>query len=72
MAGAVSYARSHGAPVIEGYPVDPGEGRINPSAAYVGTIGLFAAAGFSLIEETEARSDRRPRWLMRLDLRAGS
>ncbi|RSN23973.1 GNAT family N-acetyltransferase [Streptomyces sp. WAC 05977] len=70
--GAVSYARSHGAPVVEGYPVDPGEGRINSSAAHVGTVGLFAAAGFELVQETKARSDRKPRWLMRLDLRSGS
>lgn len=70
--GAVSFARSHGAPVIEGYPADPGRGRINSSAAHVGTIGLFAAAGFELVEETKARSARKPRWLMRLDLRTGS
>ncbi|WP_157358235.1 hypothetical protein [Amycolatopsis alba] len=38
------------------------------TATHVGTVGLFAAAGFELIEETKARSDRRPRWLMRLDL----
>ncbi|WP_410649656.1 GNAT family N-acetyltransferase [Amycolatopsis sp. cmx-4-54] len=67
--GAVSYARSHGAPVIEGHPR---RSRINSSAAHVGTIGLFAAAGFALVDETKARSDRKPRWLMRLDLRTGS
>ncbi|WP_340682891.1 GNAT family N-acetyltransferase [Amycolatopsis coloradensis] len=56
--GAVSYARAHGAPVIEGYPVDPGEGRINSSAAHIGTIGLFAAAGFELVAPDTVRTCR--------------
>jgi len=66
--GAVAYARSHGAPMVEGYPVDPGEGRINSAAAHVGTVGLFRSAGFELVAETQSRSDRQPRWLMRKDL----
>ncbi len=66
--GAIDYARSRGATLLEGYPVDPGGERISAVAAHVGTIGLFASAGFELIAETQARSDRRPRHLMRLDL----
>jgi GNAT superfamily N-acetyltransferase len=68
LAGAVDHARSHGAPAVEGYPVDPEGARINSSAAHVGTTSLFEAAGFERIRPTEARADRRVRWLMRLDL----
>ena len=66
--GAISYARSCGAPAVEGYPVDTGGARISSSAAHIGTTGLFEAAGFRRVQETQARSDKRPRWLMRLDL----
>ncbi|MEU8637785.1 GNAT family N-acetyltransferase [Amycolatopsis sp. NPDC048633] len=69
LAGAVDHARAHGAPAVEGYPVDPEGGRIGSSAAHVGTTSLFEAAGFERIRPTEARADRRVRWLMRLDLR---
>jgi hypothetical protein len=30
---------------------------------------MFEAAGFRRVVETDARSERLPRWLMRLDLR---
>ncbi|MEU0529252.1 GNAT family N-acetyltransferase [Amycolatopsis tolypomycina] len=69
LAGAVDYARSCGAPAVEGYPVDPEGARISSSAAHVGTTSLFEAAGFERIRPTEARADRRVRWLMRRDLR---
>lgn len=36
--------------------------------AYVGTTGLFEAAGFQRMFETKARSAGLPRWLMRLEL----
>lgn len=68
--GAVDYARSCGAPAIEGYPVDTEGARLNSSAAHVGTTTLFEAAGFDRVRPTLARSDRRVRWLMRLDLGA--
>jgi GNAT superfamily N-acetyltransferase len=67
--GAVGYAREHGAPAIEGYPVDPGGRRINIAEAYVGTTGMFERAGFRRVTRTGARSAKLPRWLMRLDLR---
>src|SRR5690606_22917233 len=67
LTGAVQYAFEHGAQVIEGYPVDSEGGRVPVSAAFVGTVGLFESAGFVLIEATKGSSDRRIRWLMRLD-----
>jgi GNAT superfamily N-acetyltransferase len=69
LAGAIEYARGHGAPMLEAYPIDPDGERLDVAFSYVGFTGMFEAAGFSRILETEAHSARRPRWLMRLDLR---
>jgi GNAT superfamily N-acetyltransferase len=66
--GLVAYARRNGVPALEAYPVDAGGARIHGTAAYVGTTGMFEAAGFRRVLETDARSARLPRWLMRLDL----
>lgn len=66
--GAVEYARNRGAPALEGYPIDPGDGRISSALAYVGTTGLFEAAGFERVLETSSKSGGRTRWLMRLVL----
>jgi GNAT superfamily N-acetyltransferase len=66
--GVIEYAREHGAPALEAYPVDPGGRRIHGTAAYVGTTSMFEEAGFQRVTETEARSARLPRWLVRIDL----
>lgn len=66
--GLVAFARERGAPALEAYPVDTGGSRIHGTAAYVGTVGMFERAGFRRILETAARSDHRPRLLMRLEL----
>jgi GNAT superfamily N-acetyltransferase len=66
--GAIAYAREQGAPALEGYPVDAAGGRIHTSSAYVGTLGLFADAGFHVVTQTQATSARLPRLLVRLDL----
>ncbi|PWK69393.1 acetyltransferase (GNAT) family protein [Streptomyces sp. CG 926] len=66
--GAVEHARAHGAPAVEGYPVDPEGGRVNPTLAYVGTMDMFERAGFRRVRRTEAKSDKRHRWVMRRDL----
>ncbi|MFB7155023.1 GNAT family N-acetyltransferase, partial [Streptomyces virginiae] len=60
--GAVEHARANGAPAVEGYPVDPEGGRVNPTLAYVGTMDMFERAGFRRIQRTEAKSDKRHRW----------
>ena len=70
--GLIAYAREQGAPALEAYPVDTGGARIQGTAAYVGTTGMFERAGFRHVAETGARSDHRPRRLMRLDLTASS
>ena len=67
--GAVTYARTNGAPAVEGYPVDNGSERVDLTMAYVGTRRLFEAAGFTKVADTDAVSGGFPRVLMRLDLR---
>ena len=65
LAGAVEYARSCGAPAIEGYPVDNGGEKVDLTMAYVGTRGLFEKAGFSLASSTTSVINGFPRVLMR-------
>jgi GNAT superfamily N-acetyltransferase len=66
--GAVAYARSHGAPAVEGYPVDNQGQRVDLTMAYVGTRKLFQDAGFTKAADTTAVSGGFPRVLMRLNL----
>lgn len=49
--GAVEYARSHGAEVVEGYPVEPKEGKdgqltYKVSYRFMGYVSTFLKAGF--------------------------
>jgi GNAT superfamily N-acetyltransferase len=67
--GAVAYARSCGAPAVEGYPVDNQGRRVDLTMAYVGTRRVFEAAGFTKAADTDAVSGGFPRVLMRRDLR---
>jgi len=67
--GAVAYARSVGAPAVEGYPVENEGKRVDLTMAYVGTRKLFEDAGFVKAADTDAVSGGFPRVVMRLDLR---
>ena len=67
--GAVSYARQHGAPAIEGYPVDNQGAKVDLTMAYVGTRALFEANGFACASNTDSVSGGFPRVLMRRNLR---
>jgi GNAT superfamily N-acetyltransferase len=69
LSGAVDFARSQGAPAIEGYPVDNRGEKVDLTMAYVGTRALFERAGFQVASETSSVLDGFPRVLMRLDLR---
>lgn len=61
---AARFAKSRGALVLEGYPVEPKAGNRIPDAfAWTGIPGAFLNAGF---EEVERRSPTRP--IMRLNL----
>lgn len=68
LAGAVEFARDHGAPIVEGYPVDNAGQRVDLTMAYVGTRALFEAAGFTKAADTDSVLNGFPRVLMRLDL----
>jgi GNAT superfamily N-acetyltransferase len=68
LAGAVAYARSQGAPAIEGYPVDNRGEKVDVTMAYVGTRRLFEDAGFDKAADTQSVSGGFPRVLMRLRL----
>ena len=69
LAGAVEFARSQGAPAIEGYPVDNRGEKVDLTMAYVGTRALFEKAGFHKAADTSSVVNGFPRVLMRLDLR---
>jgi hypothetical protein len=68
-AGTCEFARSRGAPAIEGYPVDNQGRKVDLTMAYVGTRALFENAGFHKAADTSSVINGFPRVLMRLDLR---
>ena len=68
LAGALDYARSNGAPAVEGYPVDNRGEKVDLTMAYVGTRGLFEKAGFAKAADTTSVMAGFPRVLMRRDL----
>ena len=49
LAGAVDLARSHGARVIEGYPVDPTATKASSADLYHGALSVFERAGFEVV-----------------------
>lgn len=69
VAGAVAFAREHGAPAVEAYPVDNRGEKVDLTMAYVGTRALFERAGFTKAADTDSVLNGFPRVLMRLDLR---
>lgn len=54
---AKSHARRGGAQTLEGYPVEPKQGRAAPAFVYTGLASAFRRAGFS---EVARRSPTRP------------
>ena len=66
--GAVEYARSQGAQLVEGYPLDTDGAKISSSAAYVGTVAMFERAGFSRVLPTTSSHSGIRRWVMRREL----
>lgn len=69
LAAAVEHARAHGAAAVEAYPVDTGQRRLDPLAVYCGTLSLFTAAGFTVVQDTTgAVSGGCPRVIVRRHL----
>jgi GNAT superfamily N-acetyltransferase len=66
--GAVAFARSRGAPAVDAYPVDPGDGRMTDAYAYTGTLSTFLSAGFQIVAPTTSTAGGHPRVIVRRDL----
>jgi len=65
LAGLVEYAREHGAPGLEAYPIDAAGQRLDPGFSFVGLVSMFDKAGFETVAQTSAHSAGRERVLMR-------
>ncbi len=70
--GAVEYARSQDATIVEGYPADVGSDRIDVSSAYVGTLSLFERHGFTKVSDTSSKGGGKPRVIVRRVLEPAS
>ncbi len=63
---AVAYARTHGARILEGYPVATDGGRIPSASVYTGTVSMFEGAGFEVAAPTSSKASvGTPRVVMR-------
>lgn len=60
---AVEHARAHGARAVEGYPIRVEPGQVGGGELFVGTVSVFAAAGFTEVSRPTLR-----RAVMRLEL----
>ncbi|WP_435768849.1 GNAT family N-acetyltransferase [Nocardioides sp. SYSU DS0651] len=70
ISGAVDFARDHGAPALEAYPLDNRGARVDLTMAYPGLRRNFEAAGFRYVTDTTSVLSGHPRVLMRHDLGA--
>jgi ribosomal protein S18 acetylase RimI-like enzyme len=68
LAGAVAYARDAGAERLEAYPVDTGGGKVPAANAYHGTLSMFEAAGFEVVERRQWNRTTPVRPIVRLEL----
>jgi len=68
IAGAVDFARANDAPVVEAYPLDNGDSKVDLTMAYAGIRKNFERAGFAKAADTTSTLAGHPRILMRLDL----
>jgi GNAT superfamily N-acetyltransferase len=62
---ASSYAFDHGAPGLEAYPVDPGDGRVPAALGYTGLLSTFEAAGFTVVHEIDSPQSKVRRVIVR-------
>jgi len=65
---AVAYARSHGAPAVEGYPIDTRGSRTQSAWLYTGTLSMFEAAGFHIAGWSVPVGKNTARSIVRLEL----
>jgi GNAT superfamily N-acetyltransferase len=69
---ASGYARDHGAPALEAYPVDPGDGRVPPALGYTGLLSTFEAAGFRVVQAIDSPGATVRRVTVRREIRVTS
>ena len=65
---AITYARDHGATLLEGYPADTEGGRIPAALAFKGTVPMFEDAGFEVVERRLANRTSAPRPIVRREV----
>ena len=66
---AVAYAADHGATLLEGYPVDTAGKRVPAATAYKGTVSMFEAAGFEVVERRRANRASPVRPIVRREVK---
>jgi GNAT superfamily N-acetyltransferase len=65
---AIAFAREHGAPALEAYPVDTSLGKPTGPTLYSGTLSTFLRAGFQVVRPVESKQATVVRDIVRLDL----
>jgi ribosomal protein S18 acetylase RimI-like enzyme len=65
LAAAVEHARSHGATMLEAYPVDTAGQRIASANAFRGTLSMYERAGFEVVARRQATAGSPPRPIVR-------
>lgn len=65
---ATKYAVDHGAPGLEAYPVDAGDGRIPAALGYTGLLSTFKAAGFRVVHQVDSPQSKVRRVIVRREL----
>jgi GNAT superfamily N-acetyltransferase len=65
---AVAYARDHGAPAVEAFPVDAAGTRPSAATLYTGTLSTFLRAGFHVAREIHSPGATVRRVIVRRDL----
>lgn len=65
---AMEYARAHGAPGLEAYPV-AADGRVPAAVGYTGLLSTFEAAGFRVVHEIDSPQSTVRRVIVRRDAR---
>ena len=66
---AIEHARTHGATLLEAYPVDTAGERVSAATAFRGTLRMFEAAGFREVARRRATSSSPERPIVRLEIR---
>jgi GNAT superfamily N-acetyltransferase len=66
--GAIAWARTQGATILEAYPSDLEGRRVPPANAYHGTLSMFQSAGFEVVARRRHNATTPVRPIVRLGL----